>query len=743
MTEASDYETALNKGERFLKRGNFLLAKRELEIAQSLQHKLGYQSNVELTAKLQKCDIGIKNQNAKEAIKRGRKLEKKGKLADALTQFEQAQQTAFEDWLPQKIKQLRQKIGHDRIFANINQVEQKHDWNTRLITYDETLSEPNLSKDEYQSLKDKKLIALVHLGHYREAYAWAQEQPPVSLSARYHLGYAQAAQGFYLGAIDQWLKLAATESNSVKNHTIGNHTIGNHTIGNHTIGNTIINNTLANKTIVSKTTNQTSSNNNSNSSSIDKLHQQIIALVPLAYQEAIQSTIPDNLYTQLLPLLKDNVNLKPILDDLKSRTITSLWNQAKYQEVAQHLLPLPKQPSVSELGIYARLYLQLAVNNIEYLQMAITLWLTAIYNPFLIQQIITPSKKTQSISAESLQQSLQKELDQLFEQYDRQGLINNSLRGHYQTEKRVIQAISSWQIPHEHQKIWPCTSAYAAQFDLSNAVLKSIDSWSSMEQWDESILSIAVYFTATGYSLQLAEMGETDRAIANLPKSKPNDKLSLYCWQKVAWICGLELVMNGNPKGKSYLMEALPLLVEYPQYRKDLIEITLGKHNFDKLLGLVDIMERFAYQIDDLEFREAAANFLCQKSIFLANKGSARSVYKRYVDRARSLCPNCYSVQDTYTQFNNLTYHEQYNRAYSKGKLSAIVAVIERSKYNRNLVKHFLTAMEKATIKILDSNTTNPHKIKKLQEILVYTKRAAPNSVFNIVMEQIIDELDT
>ncbi|KOR31038.1 hypothetical protein TI05_13130, partial [Achromatium sp. WMS3] len=50
---------ALNKGERFLKRGNFLLAKRELEIAQSLQHKLGYQSNVELTAKLQKCDIGF------------------------------------------------------------------------------------------------------------------------------------------------------------------------------------------------------------------------------------------------------------------------------------------------------------------------------------------------------------------------------------------------------------------------------------------------------------------------------------------------------------------------------------------------------------------------------------------------------------------------------------------------------------------------------------------------------------
>lgn len=670
MFDQPDYEVALSKGERFFERGNFLLAKRELEIAQRLR------PSDALADKLRQCMTGIEIQNAKEAVKKGRKLEKKGKLVAALEQFEQAWAISPEDWMPQKIEQLRQQIGYKKVVATIEQAEHAGDLSSLLATYEQTLTTQGLSDTDRQTLYEKKLIALVRLERYNEAQVWAQEHPPHSASACYHLGYAKAATGAYLNALYQWVALPL--DNPV-------------------------------------------------------LRQQLMALLPLAYHEARRhaTDLPVDLYERLLPLLKYEVTLEPLLAHFKLFSVDSLWHQEKYQEAAHYLLPLPRQLSLPELGLYARLMLQLAEEDVESLRNAISLWLTAIYNTPLLERLISHRVLATPLHWDTLRKALQQELEDVIDRHDREGRLDKRLQRHYRTEKRVIEALADWSLPHDGTDVWPCTPMFAARFGLSKTVLERIEAWRERDAWDESILTIAVYFSASGHSLLLAEAGAVDEALLELPKAALDDRLGRYCRQRVAWLCGIELALAGNSKGKSYLTEALPLLVDFPHYRKELIDIALGELPIRKRLGLAEAMEWLARQFDDAKFREATAILLCKKAVFFANEGNAKTVYKRLLDQAMTLCPDCYLVKDTYAQFEQVQYHEQLDKALSKGKLGSAVAVIERSARDEELLKHFFSVLNNWFNDIESSDRKPQVHLSSLRELLFYARQADPAHPLN------------
>jgi len=681
MPEQSDYESALSKGERFFERGNFPLAKRELEVAHRLR------PSDEIAEKLRQCEAGIVVQDAKEAAKRGRKLEKKGKLAEALKQFEQAQAAAPEDWLPQKIDQLRQRIGHDAIVATIAHAERLSDWDALLTTYEETLAGPRLSDTERQVFCEKKLLALVRLERYDEARAWAQAHPPIGASACYHLGYARAACGAYLDALNQWLDLPP--------------------------GNPV-------------------------------LQQQIAALIPLAYHEMneLAASVPADLYDRLLlgTDSKDKMALASFLAHFKLRSIDTLWRQEKYQEVARYMLPLPLRLSLSELGFYAPLLLQLAEEDTDQLQTAISLWLTAIYNTPLLERILARRAVSTLLRLDVLRGALQQELEHLLDRHDREGRLDKRLQRHYQVEKRVIEALAAWDLPHETDLVWPCTPAFAARFGLSKTVLERIEAWRGRDAWDESVLSVAVYFSTSGHSLLLAEAGAVDEALAELPRVVDNDRLGRYCRQRVAWLCGIDRTLAGNAKGKSYFMEALPLLVDFPHYRKELIDIALGESLYKERFTLADAMEWLARQLNDAEFREATATLLCQKANFLIYEDGSKEIYKRLTDQAASLCPNSYLVKDTYIQISRAQHQDQLYKALNKGKLNTAVAVIERSGRDDELIEIFFSALNYCILGLESLNTKS--QLLSLRDFLFYTRQVDPNHPINSTITSTIARLE-
>jgi hypothetical protein len=679
MSEQTDYAAARSKGERFLERGNFPLAKRALEVAQRLQ------PSDELAAKLRQCEAGILAQNAKEAAKRGRKLEKKGKLGEALRQFEQAQAASPEDWLPQKIDQLRQQIGRNAIVATIEHAERAQDWGALLATYDQLLAGVGVTDSEQQALGEKRLIALVRLERYDEARAWGREHPPSGASARYHLGYALAAQGAYLEALHQWLALPPGHPG---------------------------------------------------------LRPQLMVLIPLAYREAsgARAAVPVELYERLMPVLKDETAFAPLLIHFKWRSIDSLWRQGCCQEVARLMLPLPQRLSLAELGPYARLMLQLAEGDIEQLQIAISLWLTAIHNTPLLERLAVHRAVSVQIPLGALRGALQQELEQLLDRYDREGRLGERLQRHYRMERRVIEALTDWALPREAD-IWPCTPAFAARFGMSSAVLERLEAWRGRDTWDESIFSVAVYFSSGGHSLLLAEAGAVDEALAELPKAVDNDRLERYCRQRVAWLCGIDRALAGNAKGTSYLMEALPLLADFPHHRQELIGIALGERSFRERVGLADAMEWLARRLDDAEFREATASLLCQKAIFLANEGGARSTYRRLVDQAAVLSPTSDLVDDTYAQLERHQEYEQLGKAFKKGKLSSAVAIIERADWDEELIEYFFSVLGHWIEEIESPDIDPGERLAGLQEFLLYAQQVDPAHPLNARLRAAIARL--
>lgn len=667
MSESADYEIALNKGERFLERENFLLAKRELEIAQRLR------PSAAIAAKLRQCEVGLVGLNAKEAVKRGRKLEKKGKLAEALKQFEQAQAASAEDWLNLKIEALRQQIGSDAVVEGVERGEREGDWGAVLAAFEQPSTNARLSDTEQQVLGEKKLIALVRLGRFADAQAQGRICPPVGANARYHLGFAQVNCGAFLEALKLWLGLLSTNP---------------------------------------------------------ALRPQIMALIPLAYREMSELPfdklgVAADVYAELLCVFKDDIALSPLLGHFKLRSVDCLWRQGRCREAAKLVLPLPERLSISQVGFYARLFFELAEEDVAQLEIAISLWLTAIHNAVLLERLAVQRAVSISIELEVLRGALLQELENLLERYDREGGLSKRLRCHYSTEKRVVAALASWPLPGESE-IWPCTPAFAARFGLSNVVLSRIEAWRERDAWDESIFAVAVYFSASGRSLLLAEAGAIDEALAALPKVVSNDKLERYCRQRVVWICGLERTLAGSAKGKTYLMEALPLLIEYPHYRKELVEIALGERPLKERLGLIEALEWLARQLDAADLREATATLLCKKAIFLVNQSNSNLNFKRFVDQAAALCPDSYVVKNTYAQFVQAENVEQLHKVLHKAKLSAAVAIIERCGRDDALIKIFFSTLD-YSFKGLNNKDTEPQdRLKTFREFLFYAQQVDP-----------------
>jgi len=96
-----DPEAILARGEKFFKKGNYLLAKREFENAVKM---LGREN---LHEKIEVCRREIRKSKAKDHVKRAKKLARDGNSRSALACFEEAYDVLKEDWILKKIERLK------------------------------------------------------------------------------------------------------------------------------------------------------------------------------------------------------------------------------------------------------------------------------------------------------------------------------------------------------------------------------------------------------------------------------------------------------------------------------------------------------------------------------------------------------------------------------------------------------------------------------------------------------------
>lgn len=617
MSQDTTYQEAYQKGERFFVKSNFLLAKKEFEKACQLR------PNDELQEKIQLCTREVELQKRKETIKQARRLEKRGKFHDALQRFEQAATLQEEDWLVQKISTLQDKLQLLKAESQIERAEASQDLEATLAAYDQALA-----VSDNPELIAKQGISLVRAGRYKQAIDLFTEHPPCSDAARYHVGYAYANSGQCVKALEHW-----NDIEDVKDAALWQH---------------------------------------------------YETLLPFVYRELDAGTdsygyAVAHQSVQKLMHSGQTSDFKNYEQYFKYKYIEALWQDRYYVELETLLLPLPQMLSLPLLGIYARVYYQLAAHDIQHLEMAITLWLTAIYNDQLLQELSIYHIEKEGLDLHAVRETLLKDMEAQIQRADRQSRLPARTLAYWQLEKRLIHELVSLPLDHSSLDIFPCTPVFAEKFGLAEAISACLSAQSAaMSEQRETFFEVSAYYSKAGPSLVLMEQGEEEQALALLPKSA-TDEVSVYCRQRVLFRYAMSKAARGEKQTKRWFLEALPLLQHYERYRDELIEFAMSNLEEKAYVGLAEAMEALCKHINTPAFLKATAYVMSIQAVQWRNAGMNTAAAERLFKRALSMDPESELAKTNLLRLQKDICWEQVDKAMKQHNLNKAATLLEAS----------------------------------------------------------------
>ncbi|MCP4697933.1 MAG: hypothetical protein GY862_13935 [Gammaproteobacteria bacterium] len=638
-------EQALKKGNRFFARKNFLLAKKEFEIALQLR------PGEELRKKIKVCAAENARNARQETIKRGRKLEKKGKDKEALHCFEQAFKTEKEEWLEKKISVLREKLSLSKLSSSMNDAENSGDLEVRIAAYDKLLEAGQGGSVDKNELQEKKAVCLVKLGRYAEATALYETCPPGKDAARYFCGYAYAKTGRFARALAHWEEIKTRPAD---------------------------------------------------------LLPQYERLLPFAQRELAASRVQTGYAAPYrcacrLAAVDSSARLKAYQNHFKGKYIEELWANGQYTEVLELLRPHPDKINLGMLGLFARVYLKAAENDSRHLEQAITFGLTALYNDAILSSLSIHklSEKNLSAGIETIRKALLDSLEAMVNRYERAGGLSKRQLAYWRLEKRLIHTLSTLENNTEGQAIFPCTPLFASKFGLSEQIF-SLLSEGGDDKDKEDFLEVSAYFSSAGESLVLMEVGEEEKALRmlsdNVQKS-PSDnglesELSAYCRQRVYLRYGIKKALQGEPGIKKYFLDTLPLLKRYPHYVDELTELSFSDLEDEACMGLAEVMDTLSGHIEDPKFREAAAHILGIKAVILRNQGLNRAAFEKQLQRALSIYPDSEMARTALERSQTARSFDEINKAFKQQNLGKAVDIIARNR-DPELIDYFFETVER------------------------------------------------
>jgi len=573
-------EQALERGERFFQKGNFPLAKREIEAALRLGPSEAQAE--ELAIKLDRCAREVAILEGQEAIKRARKLEKKGHYPEALDQFEKALATRHEPWIEERIAALRTELSRSEASALIEAVAEDEDPKVRLAAYDKALG-----AGPDPAIAEKKANCLVELDRFDEAVILYASVPPSSDLSRYRYGYACAAVGRYLDALQAWQGMEESPQGLV---------------------------------------------------------EQVEQLLPWACHEAedVDREDPYGVIAGIagrFDIQDKSERFNAWEDFVACKRRSFLWEQGRYVEMPPLLPPLAQSSDRATLALHAKVAFKLAERDLEHLESAIALWLTAVYDDTLLDALAVHGVVTEKIDRQSIRTRLVEQLGNLVKGYAKEGRLSRRLAGIWRMEERIIRQLSVLLVAGTPPSCYPCTPGFAMRHGLGEEIFRFLSSQRHPPSDAAELQELRAYFSTAAEAMMWMEAGEDERALAALPRGIEDDLLR-YCRTRIALACAMAKARRGEQQIKRHFLDALPLLQAEPKRLQEIIDLAYANEPATFFEGLADAMEALCGQIDNPQFREATAHVMGIKAVGMLNRGSSLAVAEKLLERALDIFPD-------------------------------------------------------------------------------------------------------
>jgi tetratricopeptide (TPR) repeat protein len=632
MSKDVDYDQLVAKAERYLAGRNYPLAKQAFErAAQARPEAEG------LGDKIAQCNAGIAARQRTDLIKRGRKYDKQGKAREALDCFRRALATESEDWLAKKVAILSDALSRSEALTRCKEAERQADWEAALAACDEALAAASGSTPAEAGLIARKAELLARAGRHPALIELFRRHPPHDDRGDYLLGHALARNGQAVAAIDRWSRIEAPSKALLR-----------------------------------------------------QMEQLLPAVLAEAEADAGDGFERGYRALQRLP----SPAAEPYRQVFRCRLIERYWRQARYLEIAQLIGPLPERMPIDRLGFYAKLYLQLAEQDAAYGEAAVDLWLTAIYNDGLLDSLYAVREAAPAIDRQSLRNALLERMQALIDRCRQQpSTATERLQRYWELQRRLIDTLSAMALDRDGgPDPFPCTPMFARRFGLSEALLDRLAHHRGSEREpDDTTLELLAYCSDSGATLLLAELGEPERALSELPP-RSSDPVATYCRRRIALRLGIDKALRGEIPVKKWFQEARPLLEQSPRIAEELIALVYDEPESKAVAGLAEGMETLSSVLPQAGFREATAHILATHAILLHNQGVGDKAVERILTRALAIYPESHLAGNTLRELEHARIHAQFAKAMRQQNLAKATDIVLRTD-SSELRDHFFQAL--------------------------------------------------
>lgn len=630
MDETAPFDQAVDRGNRFLGRGNFLLAKQAFEEASRMR------AAPELQESMVECDRGLLALKRREAIKKGRRLEQKGKWAEALVCFEQAAAWDGEAWLTERIALLQQKCTLATVEEQVRSVTGSVDMEAQLAVYAQAVV-----LDPQPITVNRQATCLLQLRRPKAVVDLYACYPPVNDLSRYLLGLAHAQLASFGDAVTWWAQVTEPQA---------------------------------------------------------EWQAQWRGWIPFVYR-ALQAEPPGPpavaVYRFICRLQKmgAHADFLPYEVFFHIQALAAWWSCGVPDGYADLLESWPATLTPAWLGQYARIYFKLAQRDARYLETAISLWLTAIYQDGLLDALSAHVLFVTPIDRQTLRTRLLQAMEQVLAMHERAGTLVPGIRAWWRVETQSIMGAARFAGLGEQPEIFPCTLGFADRFGESAAILALLQQHrAALDDGGEWFWELLAAFSPFRSALLGLERGDLEKSLTFIP-STAHDELANYCRQRVQWAMAVKTLTAGRKGARKGFLAAMPLVQKYPNYAEALVPLAFADLETHLLQELGEVMELFVPHAVSPKFCEATAHLIGTKAMqLLYGRPNFRTV-EALLDRADQIFRGTEMVKAARATLHRDMAFEQFVSAMRKRNVIRAAQIVQDTNLPE-LTSNFFAGME-------------------------------------------------
>jgi hypothetical protein len=624
----TDSDQALARADKLIEKGSFLAAKAEL------QKLLGVRGDPNLGAevqqKLQQCDLALRKQQAKEWVKRGRKSEKRGKLADALAAFEQARVLAEEPWMAQRISDLQAESEKQALAAQARTAEKAGDWQAASRLYAAAGAEA-----AGQDARLKQARNRLEAGDYAAAAELYASSTPLSERDRYDWGYCCYRLRQFAACLKTWdeLSLSSPELAEQRDAVQG------------------------------------------------LLCEQVLTEFSCAKEPSLE----------LQPLVAYLHEIRPTeetqaaLDFYFLRRIETCWREKRLEtllhvlaeEVALVSAKIHQHPRLIE--VYAKTSFELAEASAEHLPLFGLYYLTAVYRKRFSSRSAEEKIKPDEIRAMLIQ--LGGELVDSYRKSPERSIQYRVSLWHL--EKDIIAELSSI-LPKNRVAVSEaiCTPQFAWRFGCGSPVLSLLDQNRHRACDLKTYLALGAYFTSYGPSLYALQLGGEEPAEASPPKAEPRNEFERFAQSKLCFADGLKAIRAKQRPPRRFFQAALELFSQGTEDESRFLALALKEEDPEQVDQYVEVLKQLCRARPQGEAREVLSRLMSERAIRQFSAGEiSLKVFRNVLHQALEWDPGNEGARGALEDARLERELEDLNRAFYRHKNERLCQIVRDTEF--------------------------------------------------------------